>query len=1429
MRELRLRVVGSYGQTDVAARFDEHTTIGQFADAVEDRFDRAGHTPRSIHRRSRGSKYLSRADLLYGSDLRNGDEIELALDTGLRSGEAQEAVATLRVVTGPESGRTFDLQRGESTIGRSKQCTVTINDDMASRTHASVRVTDIVEVADAGSTNGVVVNDGQINGVRRLRPGDRVLIGDTEFVVELLGGLHEAVDFAENSVEFNRPPRIDRPFTPVKIGLPSPLDPPPRQRFPLIAAIVPVIMAVVMYLAFQQIRMLLFMAFSPVMILGNFYESKRSGRADYATRKAEHEATLNDQIEALSAAHDEEIRTRFRFFPSNDELLGTVADLSPRLWEREIEDDDFLDIRVGLKEQPSLIEVDIGQGGTRDQRREMEEIAQKYRLLPPVPLSFNARKESPIGVAGPNNITPDIARSLVLQSATLQAPSELVVGALVSDAHSSDWEWLKWLPHANTAALGLGNSLIGSGADRSFEVLSDLHEILASRTGDDDRPFSSEDNWHTPHLLVLIDGALEIERSRFRDLLEHGRDAGITVVWLSSDSRRIPNACRTVISVEPGNQAVSLGSASEGVQHGSIPLEGVSLESAEIVARAMSPIVDISADHSAAGEIPKIASLVDLLGGLEVLESPLPIAERWQQSRKETKYLRAPIGATASGPLVIDLRLDGPHALVGGTTGAGKSEFLQSLLTGLAAFHSPERITFLLVDYKGGSAFGELVDQFDDEGRLIWRGLRHTVGMITDLTPAMVQRALISLQAELHRREVILNQHRMKDLMEMEKNNVPGTPPSLLIVVDEFAALAKEVPAFVDGVVDIAQRGRSLGMHLVLATQKPGGVVTPNIQANSNLRVALRVASEEESRDIVGAPDAGRLDRSTPGRGVIKRGPTDLVMFQSAYVGGVTTPDSQAVLELGEFHMDEVSWSEDAGSSNGTAPETEVDLKRLVRTINAAADRENIPAPRRPWLDPLPGVVDLLQLPRPESDAEIAFGLADIPKRQSRSVAVFKPDEQGSMLVYGMGASGKTVALRSIATAFGLTKDRSPVFIYGMDFAGRGLEMLSPLPHVGTIVSGDDYERITQLMKDLRGEIAKRSVAFSNASSLSEYRQNTGDATMNRIVVLLDGIDNFFATYERIDRGEWAELLPRLVADGRQVGLHFVLTGTRRSSFPMALASQVSTRLVFKMASDDDYHAVNVDPKYFDESTPAGRCRAGDTEVQVAVLGAATTAAKEAAEYQKLGDALSGRTTVAPEVRTLPAQISRSELPASASGRWCLSEAFASIGPDTTQNMIIAGGPRVGKTVAVLSLCAALSEMGETPFLFGESPEVLAAGGKDFVSLAEHLTSGQGGLLVIDDVDRLKNPGLELDLQTAINDGKVRVMASALSSQARSYDATIRAIRSRCSALILQPDPDTDTELAGGTLPRTSRAFPTGRGYLTTHEGLALVQVGVAH
>ena len=1420
MSELRLRLTTEHGCSDIATKFDDHTTVGDLADAIERRHSRAASSDRTIRRVSRTSEYFNRDSRISQADLRNGDEVELALDTGLRTSATATVAVRVKVVEGPDQDRVFELPRGESTIGRSSGCDVTINDDMASRRHVVFRVSDVVEVADAGSTNGVVVNGVAVEGVHRLQAGDRVLVGDTTLVIELAGLGREAVEVLQNRVEFNRSSRVDRPFQEAKIDLPSPLDPPPKQRLPIIAAIAPLFMGAVMYLLTRSIASVLFLALSPIMMLGNVWESKRSGRKDYKDRQAEYEATLADQTDALEKARVDEVTSRFRFAPGLDELLACGEDLTPTLWERKPDDHDFLVLRAGLRQQPASVEVGIGHGGRRDQRKELERLANSFRELPPVPLTFNARDHAPVGVAGDLSLADGIARSFLLQAATLQSPRDLVIGVIASESRADAWSWIKWLPHALDQVPGTDAALQGVGVDKGIEVIAGLQQLIERRL--ESRGPAAGHGPLSPHVLMLVDGTVQIERSRLNRVLEQGREAGITVVWIADDVRRLPNACQALAVVEPGGQSLTLGMAGAGMKFGGIPIEGVTLETAEVAARAMSPIVDISSSSDGDVDLPDLVSLVDILGGVEILESTIPTLERWNQSN-QTRNLKAPVGKYDGGDLNVDLRVDGPHGLVGGTTGAGKSEFLQAYLIGLAASHGPDRVTFLLVDYKGGSAFGELVDQFDEHGRRDWEGLRHTVGMITDLTPALVQRALISLRAELHRREVIIGQHRVKDLAELESKGVAQTPPSLLIVVDEFAALAGEVPEFVDGVVDIAQRGRSLGMHLLLATQKPGGVVTPNIQANSNLRVALRMASEDESHDVVRSPIAGHIDRSTPGRGVMRRGPSDLVAFQSAYVGGVTTRQSVGVLELGDFDLGGITWFD--RPSTAKPADSESDMKRLVRVLNAATDDAGLGTPRRPWLDPLPNHVDLFQLPTSKTDGEVVFGLSDKPQQQSRSLATFHPDRDGNMLIYGMGGSGKTVLLRTLAASVGMTEDGSTTHVYGLDFAGRGLAMIASLPHVGSIVDGDDYQRVTRLLKDLKDNINRRTDRYTaiNASTLDDYRA-AGHRSEPRILVLLDGYDNFQVAYERVDRGEWTELLPRLVADGRSAGVHFVLTGTRRSSFPMALASQVSNRLVFRMASDDDYHAVGASPGWFDRSSPGGRCRFGDVEVQTAILGPSAASADEAGQFERLGHALSRRIEPAPAVRVLPDVAPRAEIAATGPRPWLLTEEFTTLGPNLDNNILIAGGPRSGKTTALQSLLSIVQADGVDSALFAAADGELA-GAKPFDEVQAWLDAGPPPVLAFDGFERFLDHPAAMTLQSLIDDPAVTLIFACDSGAARGFNPMAQAIRKRPDVLVLQPDPDYDGELLRNPIARTAARPPQGRGLCNIDGVIQWVQV----
>jgi S-DNA-T family DNA segregation ATPase FtsK/SpoIIIE len=506
----------------------------------------------------------------------------------------------------------------------------------------------------------------------------------------------------------------------------------------------------------------------------------------------------------------------------------------------------------------------------------------------------------------------------------------------------------------------------------------------------------------------------------------------------------------------------------------------------------------------------------------------------------------------------IDLRLHGPHALVGGTTGAGKSEFLQSWVLGMARANSPDRLTFLFVDYKGGAAFADCID------------LPHTVGLVTDLSPHLVRRALTSLRAELRFREHLLNRKKVKDLVSLERTWDPETPPSLVIVVDEFAALATEVPEFVDGVVDVAQRGRSLGLHLILATQRPAGVIKDNLRANTNLRVALRLADADDSIDVLGVPDAAHFDPAIPGRGAVKTGPGRIQSFQTGYVGGWTSADAPpAQIELAEMGFD--------GGTPWELPRPEVtedadpgpnDIMRMVKAVRAAARQLQIPEPRKPWLPVLATAYDFARLPNARTDENLVLGVADDPGSQRQPVFGYAPDRDGNLAVYGTGGSGKSATLRTLAVAASATARGGPVHVYALDFGSRGLRPLEVLPHVGAVVDGDDAEGISRVLRRVRDVVEERATRFAavRADSLPAYRAHAEKPEEPRILLLVDGVSAFREAYEFTAAAEFG-IFAQIAADGRAVGVHVVVTGDRPNAVPMSIASTIQRRVVLRQAT----------------------------------------------------------------------------------------------------------------------------------------------------------------------------------------------------------------------------------------------------------------------
>jgi S-DNA-T family DNA segregation ATPase FtsK/SpoIIIE len=767
----------------------------------------------------------------------------------------------------------------------------------------------------------------------------------------------------------------------------------------------------------------------------------------------------------------------------------------------------------------------------------------------------------------------------------------------------------------------------------------------------------------------------------------------------------------------------------------------------------------------------------------------------------------------------------------------------------MAVAHSPQRLTFLLVDYKGGSAFRDCVN------------LPHTVGLVTDLSPHLVRRALASLSAELRHREHVLAQHKAKDLAELERRGEAAAPPSLVIVVDEFAALVQEVPEFVDGVVNVAQRGRSLGLHLILATQRPAGVIKDNLRANTNLRMALRMADVDDSEDVLGTPVAAYFDPALPGRAVSKSGPGRLTPFQTGYAGGWTTneaPPAQVDVETLGFGTG-VAWELPVEEPREVVQEDlgPTDIQRIVTQVQAGTEVAQIPAPRKPWLPELKAVYELADLPTRRRDDELVIGISDDPDHQSQPPISFRPDVEGNLAVYGASGSGKSAFLRTIAVAAGYTVRGGPCHVYGLDFGNRGLAMIEPLPHVGSVIYGGDHERLVRLLTTLRETIDERAVRYSavSAATITDYRRLAGKPDEARVIVLVDGMSAFAAAYDSHSGQKWLDLFTSLAADGRPVGVHFVVTADQRGGVWGSLAAAVQSRVVMRMANADDYLGLDVPNDILSIGSPAGRAIVRGREVQVAVLGGSPDATVQARAIQGFAEGMRrAGVTPAPEIESLPEQVLLESLPTTDdAGRPVFglsSQTLAPVGFDLKGTNLVVGPSGSGRTTTVLTMVQAArrARPGLRCWLFAPRKSALSRAGDlwDEVAVGAGPTSelavkllgqvteagdaGPDTLLVVErvqDFDTTEAEDPVADLAKELVNCEQAVVAEGDTSFFNSGYGLPGVLKRSRSGISLQPNGSDSSAFQADYRGVSADQVFEGRGYLVRRGNPELVQVAL--
>ncbi|TWP35301.1 FtsK/SpoIIIE domain-containing protein [Leekyejoonella antrihumi] len=1319
----------------------------------------------------------------------------------------------LVVIEGPDTGRRVTVGAADITVGRWHGCTLRLDDPDISRHHCTIALDQgRITVMDCASTNGSHLAEQRLlpHAPAELRVGGRLRIGSSTLCLIRTSGPPRAVECdGAGHILVRRAPRRGDATPPARIDAPTPLRAVEPRSMPWAMALLPLLLAVVMVLVFHNTMFLMFALLSPAMIIGQHVTERRIGGRSRKRDIRQHAYDQADFAGRLASALQTELYARRRSSPPLTDLAQTAALRDEHLWERNPYDADYLLWRVGTGTLPSDTVV-------HDQRGDRHEDVEES------PVTLSLRQSRVTGVCGDATVVDALLASLLVQLAVLHTPrtTRLIILCSTSD-HAARWSWALALPHLSPRPDAGASVFLADPDTPGFKpMIAALTALEASR--------DSPSEVAPPHTVLLLDEAADcMALAPVADIVNRAAELGLTVVARSPQHADLPSECTAVVYVDQRLVQIS------GVLHASATPDLPTAPLLHDTTRALGGLADATPDTSAA-QLPSDIQLLPVLHSVTGVDitNQTEVAALWAATQGSTA---AVLGVDTQGPTVVDLATDGPHALVAGTTGAGKSELLQTLIVSLAARNRPDQMVFVLIDYKGGAAFKGCAD------------LPHTVGLVTDLDGHLTRRALTSLEAELRRREGMLGAVGAKDIIDYQNAARDEPLPRLVLVIDEFRVLAEELPDFIAGLVRVATVGRSLGIHLVLATQRPAGVVSPDIRANVNLRIALRVRDDADSLDVIGSGFAARISAAEPGRAVLRAGGGPVTVFQTARIGGAGRGRSDGDVQVAT--TDPVTgaplWRE-----TSTEDQYPTDLQRCVLSLRAAASVRDATSPRSPWLPPLPDLLDIADLTgearcfsnavanAPGSTWIVA--LMDLPAEQRVRPVGWCADQDGQLCLVGGPRSGRTSALRTLAAQACRQETPDALHLYALD-SGGGLSALRHLPHCGAVIGRDDVGRLSRLVDWLGDEIRTRQERFakSHCSSYAEHLAASDDR-VPRIVLLIDGWETFAEVSDEVTGGRLVEELGQVLRDGAAVGVYAVATGGRALTSGR-VSAWFSTRVALQTGNEADLLMLGLRAAQVPDTMPPGRglLLPDATELQIALAGGQVSGAAQARAIAAVPQTCAPGCAGPRTFTGLPHRTARDELPLH-----CQDTLLFGVGGERAAPIgipwpargglaaLIAGPARSGRTTALITAACGLAEHAPVAFVGSPGPDSLPLGvtvhdPDDVTGVAQWCGAHPAGALLIDEVDRIAgSPSEEPLLQHLARiraTGGTVIAAGQAGELANIFRGLVPELRRSQTGVLLQPGRH-DGDLFGIRLGPTDRPRP-GHGVLVVHGRATEIQV----
>ncbi len=1111
--------------------------------------------------------------------------------------DAQNKIAMMCYERNHNGSCVVELALGyKALIGRSSDCSIQINDKAVSAKHLEIVKSSngyvIKNLSKSGGTylNGVLVDEAYAKSGDVLDLGfSRIVLSQKAFSIissygisnNIVNVVEPQIKSTENAADeyphlFKQSPRMIETVKQNVIEFQSAPSIGGKPKINWVSVLVPSLSSVTIMLTVALLLggPLIMLFFSvPMAIVGivmsvyNYKNQCKEYKNNENLRLEKYSQYLNEQEQQIKDYHYEQFKIMTEIHPNTSDCISIVSQPARRLWERRTYDSDFMQLRIGIGNVDSLVEYRVPKKQLSLQEDALDDeaklLTEKYKKVDNCPILYDARLFKTCGIIGPRAQAVKLAKNMILQACTHHSYENLKIVTIFDSEETSQWKFVKWLAHSYDN-MRIQRYIVNNPFS-ARKVLSEVEEeILVQASG-----AGGGSNEATFYLFIIAERALIQNHSLFNLLVDKDSTLPIASVLLFNQLHNLPKDCQMVIELENENGKI-YNSFDSKIKTDFTP-DNVDENKYEVYSRTMAPIR--VAPKQGKGTLPTVITFLQAYKVNRAKE--LVLQNRWGKMHPE-KSMAVPIGVRINKePFMFDIheKQHGPHGLVAGTTGSGKSEMVQSWILSMALHFSPLEVSFVLIDFKGTGLI------------LPFKNLPHIAGTISDLDVS-ITRNLLALENELNRRKMLFDKYGVSNIssyLKLYRQGKVNEPLSyMFIVIDEFAEFKIQFPEFMSVVNSVFATGRTLGVHIVLLTQKPTNVVDDKMHANTRFRWCLKVASSADSKDMLHHPDAAMI--KNPGRAFVQVGEDEIFEeIQTYWSGAPYVPFNNSSVQYNDkIYIVDLYGNKNVLEAEKTtgyrSEENEIDA--IVNYIDNYTRTNELERARNVWTSKLPIDIELSDIIQIAFDGENwndnegrfcpVVGMIDNPKMQSQYPMKLDFLNSGHVAVYGAPSTGKTTFIHTVIMSSVLTYKPDELNIYAFDFGGGSLNLFKDFPHVGCVARDTQTETVEKLINLLSDELASRKdkIANSGLINIETYRDVTGE-NFPYILIVVDNFAPVFNLYPNSD-----QFFQTMSSQGGAYGMFLLITGGVQNAISYRVAQNIKSAVALQMTDKNDYAAI---------------------------------------------------------------------------------------------------------------------------------------------------------------------------------------------------------------------------------------------------------------